>query len=188
MSYRELYRRAQDQTGKVSTSWVRDQVIDITHITSIKEQWTGLINPEAVRGFYIEGPLGPPIVLADNEALITLARSLNRDWRRIVYTKELMHTFDTDEERADTPEKFRSQMEGLGDPYDEISPQARAETKAFWRALGVLCNAELRERFRDEFGRGEISAAMIAARLRIPERYTRHIVRENFQDIIDQLM
>ena len=188
MSYRQLYARAQDQPGKVSTRWMRDQIIDITPVTTVKEQWTGLIDETQLRGFYIEGPLGPPIPLAENEVLITLARSLNRDWRRIVYTKELMHSFDTDEEKADTAEKFELQMEDLGDPSSEMSPQARAEIKAFWRALGVLCNADLRDQFRLAFEREEMSAAIIAARLRIPERYIRHLVRTDFQNIIDPLM
>ena len=63
----------------MSTKWIRDQLIDITPVTAVKEQWTGLIDETRIRGFYIEGPLGPPITLAENEVLITLARTLNRD-------------------------------------------------------------------------------------------------------------
>lgn len=188
MSHRELYDRAQGQLGKVSTKWIRDQLIDITPVTAVKEQWTGLIDETRIRGFYIEGPLGPPITLAENEVLITLARTLNRDWRRIVYTKELMHAFDTAEEKADTPEKFELQMEDLGDPSADMSPQARAEIKAFWRALGVLCSAEQRELFRLAVERQQVSAAVVAARLRIPERYIRHLVRDDFQNIVNGLM
>ncbi len=188
MSYRELYTRVQGQPGKVSTKWIRDQIIAITPLTAVKERWTGLIDETHIRGFYIEGPLGPPVPLAQNEALITLARSLDKDWRRIVYTKELMHAFDTDDEKADTPEKFELQLEDLGDPSADMSPQARAEIKAFWRALGALCNAQLREHFQLALQREEMSSTVVAARLRIPERYIRHLVRNDFQNIIDPLM
>ena len=188
MSYRDLYARVQTQHGKVSTRWIRDQIIDITPVTTVKQQWTGLIDPTRIRGFYIEGPLGPPIPLAEDEILITLARDQTRDWKRIVYTKELMHAFDTDEEKADTPEKFDLQMQDLADPSTDRAPQARAEIKALWRALGVLCNADLREQFRLQFESNEISAAVIAARLRIPESYIRHLLRNDFQNIVDRLM
>ena len=187
MPYRELYARVQNQPGKVSTRWLRDQIIAITPVTAVKERWTNLIDDTHIRGFYIEGPLGPPVPLADNEVLITLARSLDKDWRRFVYTKELMHAFDTDDEKADTPEKFELQLEDLDDPSADMSPQARAEIKAFWRAVGVLCNADLREQFRLAVQDEKMSPTVGAARLRIPERYIRHLVRNDFQNIVDRL-
>ena len=176
MTYRDLYERAQEYGGKISTKWIRDQVIDITNITKIKEQWTGLILKENIRGFYILGPLGPPVTLIENEVLIVLARSLERDWRRIVYTKELMHVFDEAAEMADTTEKFDSQIEKITNPNADMSPQFRAEIKALWRALGVLCKENLRLEFKRAIENEEMSEAVVAARLRIPEQFVRILI------------
>lgn len=187
MTYRELYDQIQNNNGKNSTKWIRDQVIDVTHITLVREQWTSVIDNTNIRGFYIEGPLGHPVPLLENESLIVLARSLNREWRRIVYTKELMHAFDEPEEKADTPEKFDLQIERIADPSADMSPQYRAEIKALWRALGVLCNAEMRAEFKEAIQKDEMSEAVVAARLSIPEPFVRVLVREDFEEAIRKL-
>lgn len=187
MTYRHLYDRVQNNNGRISTKWIRDQVIELTHITTVKEQWTGVIDSALMRGFYIEGPLGPPVPLCENEVLIVLARSLNREWRRIVYTKELMHAFDEPEEKADTPETLDLQMNRISDPNADMSPQYRAEIKAQWRALGVLCSEEMREIFREEIEANATSEAVVAARLGIPELFVRVLVRPDFGDVIDTL-
>ena len=188
MTYRELYGRMQNNNGKISTKWIKEQVIDITPISAVKEQWTGVIDNTMMRGFYIEGPLGPPTPLLDNEVLIVLARSLDREWRRIVYTKELMHAFDEPEEKADSPETFDLQIEKVSDPSADMSPQYRAEIKALWRALGVLCSAEMRATFKEEIEKDTMSEAVVSARLSIPEPFVRILVREDFGGVIERLM
>jgi hypothetical protein len=189
MTYSELFDRVQrhENTNAISTKWIRDQVIAITSITAVKEQWTGVIDGTVIRGFYIEGPLGPPVPLDENEALIVLARSLDRDWRRIVYTKELMHAFDAPEEKSDTPEKFDVQIERFADPSADMSPQYRAEIKALWRALGVLCPEKLRMTFKEDIAAGKMSEAVVAASLRIPAQFVRILIRDDFADAIEKL-
>ena len=152
------------------------------------EQWTGVIDNTMMRGFYFEGPLGPPTPLLENEVLIVLARSLDREWRRIVYTKELMHAFDEPKEKADSPDKFDLQIERISDPSADMSPQYRAEGKALWRALGVLCSAKMRAKFKEEIENGAMSEAVVAARLSIPELFVRTLAREDFGDVIERLM
>ena len=73
MTFLMLYNRVQERTPKISTRWLRDQIKGLTPITGVKEQWTGVLDDTAMRGFYIEGPLGPPIPLKDSEVLIVLA-------------------------------------------------------------------------------------------------------------------
>ena len=187
MSYRELYERIQDNNGKISTKRIKDIVIEITEITAVKEQWTGLIDETKIRGFYIEGPLGPPVPLIQNEVLIVLPRSLTKEWRRVVYAKELMHAFDEPDEKADTPKKFDLQIERVADPTAAMSPQYMAESKALWRALGVLCSAERRVEFRDAITRDTMSEAIVATLLRIPERFVGTLMREDFERVIDTL-
>ena len=187
MSYCELYNRIQDNNGRISTKRIKDIVIDITAINAVKEQWTGLIDETKIRGFYIEGPLEPPVPLLDNEVLIVLPRSLTKEWRRVVYAKELMHAFDEPNEKADTPEKFDLQIERVADPTAAMSPQYMAESKALWRALGVLCSAEKRAEFREAISRDAMSEAIVATLLRIPERFVGTLVRGDFEEIIDTL-
>ena len=187
MSFSDLYDRVQEETQKISSKWVRDQVIDLTHIRLVREQWTGLMDGTDMRGFYVEGPLGPPVPLSENEALIVLARDLSKPWRRFVYTKELMHAFDEAHEITDTSEKFDQQVERLGDPSKVGSPQFQAEIKALWRALSVLCPESYRVEQMADVDGGASTEAMVAVRLAIPEQYIRPLFKDNFLEIIESI-
>jgi len=184
MSFSSLYDAVQRIDGKISTKWLTDTVIELTTFTKIKEQWSGVLDPQYIQGFFIEGPLGPPIPLKDNEALITLFRDLDKHRRRFVYTKELMHVFDTLSEKADTSEKFDAQAERFGDPSAPTSPQFKAELKAFWRAVSVLCQEKKRLEYKSALVSGQASLAVIATALQIPEVYARHLFRDDFLHIL----
>lgn len=185
MSFSILYDLVQAREPKISTLWLRDQVIDLTEINSVKEQWTGVLDESAVRGFYVEGPQGQPVPLRENESLIVLARSLTKDWRRFVYTKELMHVFDEPEEKTDTPEKFDKHLDHFGDPSPESNAQYRAEAKAFWRALAVLCPEKYRLEQEVLFKANQTSLDVVAARLKIPSQYVGELFKDNFLKTLD---
>lgn len=192
MSFATLYDAVQAQKGVISTRWLKEQAISLSEITSIREQWSGVLDLANLRGFYIEGPLGPPVPLSEKQSLIVLARSmcngpLGDHWRRFVYTKELMHVFDTAEEKADSPTRFDLQIEKFGDPSVAMSPQYRAEEKAFWRALMVLCPEARRLEFKAQIGRGEVSVAVVGAALRIPGIYISQLMRDGFEEITSKL-
>lgn len=187
MSFSILYDRVQAQKPKISTGWLRDQVIDLTEINSVKEQWTGVLDESTIRGYYVEGPQGPPVPLREHESLIVLARSMTQDWRRIVYTKELMHAFDEPDEKTDTPEKFDKQIDRFGDPNAETNAQFKAETKAFWRALAVLCPEEYRLEQKKLFEAGKTSLDVVAARLKIPVPYVGELFRDDFLTILNHI-
>lgn len=192
MSFSKLYETVQDQKGVVSTRWLKEQAIALSDIKAIKEQWPGLLDTASVRGFYIEGPMGPPVSLEENEGLIVLARSMclgpsGDYWRRFVYTKELMHVFDTAEEKADTAQKFDLQIERFSDPNKAMSPQFRAEAKAFWRALMVLCPEARRQEFKKQIAANQVSAAVVGAALRIPQEFVSTLVRDEFEQITGPL-
>lgn len=184
MSYAKLYDAAQGLQGKISTRWLRDEAIGLSSITKIKEQWTGVLDESSIRGFFVEGPLEPPVPLEENEALIVLARSLNKHWRRFVYTKELMHVFDEPDEKANTPEKFDAQAEKFGDPSAQTSPQYRAESKAFWRAIAILCREEKRLEYKAAIDAEEMSLEVVSTALQIPSVYARHLFRDDFLTIL----
>jgi hypothetical protein len=183
MAYAQLYDDIQSFHGKISTNYIRERVSSLTRIRRIKEQWSGELDARFIRGFYIEGPLGPPANIGPNEVLIVLARELDKHMRRIVLTKELMHTFDEDEELTDTAEKFDSQVERLLLPGKAPSPPSIAEAKAFWRAHGVLCSEERRRAYEKKLIDEEITLPVIAAALQIPVLYVRNYFRADFLSI-----
>jgi hypothetical protein len=133
------------------------------------------------------------MTLLDNQSLIVLARAMclgpqGEYERRFIYTKELMHVFDTDEEKADTPAKFDVQIEKFGDPNAQMSAQFRAETKAFWRALMVLCPEKARLKLLSDLTAQAASQEVLAAGLRVPVGVIREFLRVDFKKITDPLI
>lgn len=195
MSFKQLYDRVQDQGDRISTKWIHAQVIDLSPIKYVKEFWSGAMDPQFVRGFFIEGPFQgiPALAISDNEALIGLSRPMcsgtgGKNWRRAVLTKELMHCFDTDDEKADTAEKFDLQIERFNNPRTPMSPQFAAESLAFWRALAVLCNAERRAFHKAELAANRVSVDVVATALGIPVYHVREMMRDDFEAFIPELM
>jgi hypothetical protein len=193
MSYAELYQRVQSQGGRVSTKWLVGQAIELTHITQVKEQWSTKLDPAVIRGFYIEGPMGPPVPLNENEALIVLSHSMCKGpmgdyWRLFIKTKELMHVFDSEEEKTDSAEKLEVQLEKFGNPATGIPPQYFAEVKALWRAMGVLCTEARRLEIMESLKSERVSIDVAATTLHIPPLYVGSLIRENFPSIIESIM
>lgn len=185
MSYPLLYEQVQLQQSRVSTNWLKELAVKFSDFTHIHEQWSGAINQMGLRGFFLEGPFdGPPAIL-DNQALIVLSRQMVKgadgaNWRRLVFTKELMHVFDTPEEKADNGEKLDRQAERFGNPRTPPSPQFRAEQQAVWRALGALCPEELRLTYKKEVDAKNMSLAVLGTIVGVPERYALELMREDF--------
>ncbi len=189
MSYEKIYKEIQSLTAPISTKLLKDRAMLYSSIKTIKEQWSSVIEAENLRGFYIEGPLGPPIPLLDNEALIGLSRAMctghqGKYYRRFVFTKELMHVFDTPDEKTDTAEKFDRQIDKFGNPDAKPSEGFRSEAKAFWRALGVLCPESKRLEYKSELDADKVSIEVVAASLRLPTGFVRELFRTDFAEII----
>lgn len=136
--------------------------------------------------------MGPPVQLNDKEALIVLARPMcvgptGDHWRRLILTKELMHVFDEENEKTADAAALDVQIERFSDPSVEISPQFRAEGKAYWRALAVLCQKDRRIEYREQLNRGAVSVEVVSAALRLPAVHVRDIMRPDFDAIIEPL-
>jgi hypothetical protein len=193
MTFRQLYDEVQTQNGRISTRWLRGRAIEYSSITRVVEQWSGQIDGNVIRGFYIEGPIGRPIQLGPNEALITLARSMctgrkfGEHWRRFVYTKELMHVFDEDAEKTDTPEKFDTQISRLREPGEQ-PPQLRAEHKAVWRALALLCPEKKRLELKACCAAESRTLDECTQELCIPPSYMHGLLRDNFAEIVRRVL
>lgn len=123
---------------------------------------------------------------------IRYSNKLNICWSRYVCAKELMHCFDSDVERSDTPEKFQTLLKELETPppADRASPMFQSENKTKWMALAVLCPLPLRERFLEEYKKEPrtLSDYEIALELRIPQAVVPAIMGDNFEAIVGDLV
>jgi hypothetical protein len=185
MSFAALYDAVQRRDGRLSIKWLRPEAIQLSRITLVREQWTAALDRTIIRGFYIEGPLGLPVPLKENQALIVLARRLDKIWRRLVFAKELMHVFDSPEELTDTSEKFDAQVERFVDPRAGGSAQFRAESKALFRAVSLYCSELRRLQYLSSLEKGEMSLDVVAAALRMPNVYVRHLFRPDYLELLD---
>lgn len=68
-----------------------------------------------------------------------------------------------------------------------MSPQFRAETKAFWRALAVLCREDKRLEHKRLLNDNKTSYDVVGTSLGIPPGYVRELVRDDFEAIITAL-
>ena len=193
MSFRILYQEVQKTPGKISTSWIEEEATRLSRIKKVTEQWSDVVDPKLLRGFYIEGPMGPPVRLGENEALIVLSRAMclglqGKYWRRYIKTKELMHVFDVDGELTDTAEKFDQQVERFADPTADNSSQYRADINAMWRAMALLCREADRLKFKGQLDANEISVEVVSVGLQLPTSIVRNLMRDNFLQIIESVM
>ncbi len=192
MSFKQLYEAAQKINGRVSTRALKTLAIEHSDIVSVREMWSGAMDHEFVRGFYMEGPASKPIPVPSNGCLIGLSRSMctapdGEYWRRFVYTKELMHVFDTEDEKASDEASFDKQVSEFSDPTEESTPQFRAENKAVYRALMVLCQEARRKQLRDQFIKDQI-IEVISVSLEIPPKFAHLMMQDDFEIIAAHLL
>lgn len=104
--------------------------------------------------------------------------------RRYACTKELMHVFDTDEQRADSREKFIKLMREIQNKpmIQHESPMFRSELDTRWMAAIALCPQHLREPFVQPYKTKEIADFDIAEIFRIPE-WVVPFVMDDYYDI-----
>lgn len=116
-------------------------------------------------------------------------KNLNTCWYRYVCCKELMHVFDSPEERVDTAIKFDKLLEELASPPlpGDASPMYRSENKTKWMALAALCPLPFRDYYKPMWNREEMSDYDVALELRIPEGLIKTVMADYFAEVIDSL-
>ncbi|MBE8221082.1 MAG: hypothetical protein HAW65_07245 [Alphaproteobacteria bacterium] len=190
MSYQQVYERCKKLPISIKRTIIKDIVSDISglHIKWCRagmneKNLRGLyLNPEDVKStkFRNSNKEGGPVIVTE--------RSLNRCWERLVYVKELMHVFDTDDQLTKTGENFEDITSTFGgdvytDPEDR-SPVVNAEFIALPMALGLLCPKIHLDEFRKERIAGTIPDNDIATAFRIPEQYVPAIMNPSFDATI----
>lgn len=187
MSYRQLYDFCQTQNPHIKRNLIRDKVREITGVTSISTVKTSM-DTTLCRGFYLSANnTEHRLVQQCGGHVIVLARDLNRCWQRFVFTKELMHIFDDDSEKTNTPDSFEKVLVELT-AYGAVnsSPQLKSEVKCFWMALGVLCPESVRKDFDRKRARGQCTDYDIALQLLIPELYVPALFDQNYYRFLEK--
>jgi hypothetical protein len=117
-------------------------------------------------------------------------KDLNVCWHRYVCCKELMHVFDTPEERTSSAEKLDQLLGEIESPLpsDRQSPMFQSETRTLWMALAVLCPLPLRDHFQPMWADGTMSEYEIALELRIPEELIQPIMSDRYHGIVQSLI
>jgi len=178
MSFQSLYDWVQTQSPKISTNDVKQKILDSGHASRIDERWYGF-NPTILRGVVVRGPLkiNAGLLTDEKEFLICLSRLSGKHERRFFLTKELMHIFDEDELRVRDGGTLEAQLAYLA-RKGVSSHASKAEVRAFWRALAILCPEKDRQEFIADQER--LKPYDMAARLRIPEGVVASLLHDEF--------
>jgi hypothetical protein len=109
--------------------------------------------------------------------------------KRFVWTKELMHVFDSQEAAVDTPEKLLTLLLELESRPMHVDASAMlvSEDDAEWMAVLVLCPLRLRNRYKRDMDEGRATLAQIAESLQIPEWVARDAMSPYYETAIRRL-
>lgn len=189
--FKELYDYCQTLEPKVSRKVLTPKTLEITGVEKISARKVTL-DTTACRGFFLSVKNKThPIVLQHGCDVIVLARDQNKCWERFVYTKELMHLFDNDDEPTDSAEKFEKLLTELAFPsalFNQSSKQTTSDRKTFWMALACLCPEKNRLEFEIMRNDQHIDDYGIALQLRIPEQFVPLLFLPSYRIIIDLLI
>lgn len=187
MSYKELYEFAQTQDTPISRKVLLPEVKRLSGINAIRTVKTGA-DTRVFRGLWLT-PQNQEYRLVQQLGchIILLARDLNYCWERFVYVKELMHVFDAENAKTNTPELFQSLIDEFGAANETPSDQMLSEFASFWRALGILCPEKQREQFERERTDLKIDDYEIALRLRIPQQYVPRLFEPRYKTWLARL-
>ena len=99
-----------------------------------------------------------------------------------------MHIYDSEDEKSNTPEKFKILVNQLESPPlpEKASPMFYSEIKTKWMALAILCPLPLRDEFKGRW-RDDLSDYDVALELRVPEACVPTIMGETFPEIVQFL-
>lgn len=122
---------------------------------------------------------------------IRYASTLNVCWKRFVCCKELMHVFDSEDERSGSAERFQTLLNELEAPPlpGQASEMYYSENRTKWKALAILCPLSVRNHILARRLAGELQDDYdIALELRIPEDYVQAILSDRFPYVVAALL
>jgi hypothetical protein len=191
LSYKALYEFCQDKQVPISRAIIQPKVFELAGVPYAKVFYDGKLPQEHLRGYFVsaQNQDHPLIKLSGGLPVIVIQRDLTYPWKRFVWIKELMHLFDTPLEFTSSGAELLTIITGLTSPELIRSPQLRSEVICFWRAIGVICPEAKRQEYVHRREQGEeLTDAMIADELKIPEQYIERLFHPQFKAIISKLI
>lgn len=180
MSFKELFEYAQSLEIYIKRNAIRDRAADICGVGRINIVRSGL-DIDKCRGYWLTPQNEDhPLVKQFGTHIVVVAREQNRCWERFVIVKELMHLFDTPQQKTSTPKAFTNLLSEFSAPMSVWSDQFHSEVDSFWQALAVLCPQNVRNEFREQRQQDKIGDLDIALKLKIPEAYVPRLFEERF--------
>lgn len=189
--FKELYDYCQTLTPKIKRNVVKKKALEITGKKTVACIRLALDTTE-MRGLFLSvNDKDDPYVKQLGCDIIVLPKlPLNECWERFIFVKELLHLFDSDEQRTSTAEQLGellSEFDTLP-PSGERSPQFESEVDTAWMAIACLCPETFRVKYLDDYNNGRASHYDIALELRIPEQQVRALLRKDYPDIIATIL
>lgn len=193
MSYAQLYDSIQDHSLHIGRNTIKESVLSITGVNSIKILRTRKFTPDICRGLYLSPRSTQhflPSTMGQN--VIFVAAGQTKCWDRLIVVKELMHLLDGDAEAVDTGETFDKLLSDLFIGSTSGS-QSNSEYIAFWRALGVLAPEKIRlqekENWKKEKAKNNQSADYdVALKFKIPAAYIPFLFSEEYDTEISKIL
>ncbi|CDX52726.1 conserved hypothetical protein [Mesorhizobium plurifarium] len=110
--------------------------------------------------------------------------------RRFALTKELMHVFDTEEEKTNTRARFVQLMTEIQNtPLPQhASAMYQSETATKWMAAIILCPKPIRQKVLEPYRKGELKEAEVASRLQLPRAFIPDIMDDYYDRAFETLM
>jgi len=110
--------------------------------------------------------------------------------RRYACTKELMHVFDTTDQRADSREKFITLMREIQNKpmQEDMSPMYKSELDTRWMAAIALCPKHLRDQYVEPYREKALADFNIAEIFRIPEWVAPFVMDEYYETAFNNLL
>lgn len=121
---------------------------------------------------------------------VRFSDGLNRCHRRFVCAKEMMHAFDSEEERASSRDRFFTLMRELEtNPLpSRQSAMLNSENQAEWMALLALCPKPRRDALRIEMASAPLSSEAVAERILLPRWAIGALMSELYDEAYEDLV
>lgn len=188
MLFFELYDFAEQvETPAVPFDYLRRK-IDAYHPTVGRvDVFAITYNPELGEAHYKlsidrSSPYEEEFIVAD----ILYCSSLDRVGyeRRYALTKELMHVFDSEEEKVNSKEKFITLIREIQNKpmWEHATPMFKSELHTRWMAALILCPKNKRETYLADYKAGRLVDLELSQIFRVPE-WVIPLVMSDYYDV-----
>jgi hypothetical protein len=110
--------------------------------------------------------------------------------KRFTLTKELMHVFDTDNEKVNTREKFVNFLKEIQNKplSSQRSEMFNSEIGTRWMAAIILCPKPFRDKYLNDYRNGGLKNYEVSENLGIPEWVIPSVMSDYYDTAFDFMM